>query len=271
VSRTRGGTDERSAIRVPSAARLAVVEEGFVRQWHPYRWELRDTTRQWASQQGLLPGDVESAYADDLLRYTDLIAGYYVGESVPVVQAIADFSTWFFVWDDWHAVAARRRQDQAWYQLSAALRAALRDPRSHRTHPTPPVAGLADIFARLFTLLGPTWNARLAGQEFSSRYNDLCSMLKEIAAGEVHNLGVSLMRHEGLDFDQAQAEVRAYVADRVQRFLDIGSTTGSPRQPTIVGKRETLSGSGKTRDRQDDFPSMGQILEKRRSASTVGY
>jgi hypothetical protein len=50
-----------------------VVEERFVRQWHPHQWELRNTTWHWVIELRLLPGDVEFAYADDLLRYTDLM------------------------------------------------------------------------------------------------------------------------------------------------------------------------------------------------------
>jgi epi-isozizaene synthase len=272
----------------PAVVRLAVVENEFERQWHPHRWRLRETTWRWMTEQRLVSQDIGDLYAEDLLCYTDLIAGYYVGESPSVVQAIADFSVWFFLWDDQHGIDARHRRDQQWWELSATLRDALRHPARHRDHPKPLVAAFADSIGRFFGRLGQTWHARFAdhmdriiaaydreylnlisgtvptaasylelrrwtfghdvwidlleltagralppsiqlddiyqraahaSQEFASSYNDLYSMPKEIAAGDVHNLGVCLMRHEGLDEKQAQAAVRHHVVDRLTRFL----------------------------------------------------
>ncbi len=39
---------------------------------------------------------------------------------------------------------------------------------------------------------------RCSSQEFAAWYNDLCSLPKEIAGDEVHDLGISLIHHEGL-------------------------------------------------------------------------
>ncbi len=276
----------------PAVVRLAVVENEFGRQWHPYRWRLRESTLRWMVEQRLVSHDVVDAYSEDLLCYTDLIAGYYVGESPSVVQAIADFSVWFFLWDDQHSIDARFRRDRQWWELSAALRDALRHPARHRDHPEPLVAAFADSVGRFFGQLGQAWDARFAdhmdgifaaydreyhnlisdtvpnvtdylelrrwtfghdvwidlleltagcvlppsirrddiyqraahaSQEFASSYNDLYSMPKELAAGDVHNLGVCLMHHEGLDEKQAQAAVRCHVLDCVTRFLQAES------------------------------------------------
>jgi epi-isozizaene synthase len=62
-------------------------------------------------------------------------------------------------------------------------------------------------------------DAGLASQEFSGWYNDLCSLPKELASGELHNLGISLVHHHGLSVPQAVAEVRRRVTVRVQNFL----------------------------------------------------
>lgn len=48
-----------------------------------------------------MPADKVQEYADGLC-YTDLMAGYYIGAPDEVMQAIADYSAWFFVWDDRH-------------------------------------------------------------------------------------------------------------------------------------------------------------------------
>jgi epi-isozizaene synthase len=61
--------------------------------------------------------------------------------------------------------------------------------------------------------------AALASQDFSAWYNDLCSLPKEIAGDEVHNLGISLVRHEGLSLEEAVAEVRHRTCLRVEEFL----------------------------------------------------
>ncbi|GAA3688480.1 terpene synthase family protein [Lentzea roselyniae] len=272
---------------VPATTRLAVVENEFTRHWHPYRWQLRETTLQWIVEQRLISDDVVNTYSEDLLCYTDLIAGYYVGDSSSVVQAIADFSAWFFLWDDRHSIDVRHRRDQQWWQLSAELRQSLRHPAQHRDHPEPLVAAFADSVGRIFGQLGQAWDERFAehmdgifvaydreyrnlivnqvptvadylqlrrwtfghdvwidlleltagcelppsiqlddtyqraahaSQEFASSYNDLCSMPKEIAAGDIHNLGICFMHHEGLDEEQAQAAVRLHVIDCITRF-----------------------------------------------------
>jgi epi-isozizaene synthase len=61
--------------------------------------------------------------------------------------------------------------------------------------------------------------AGLASQEFSGWYNDLCSLPKELAGGELHNLGISLIHHHDLSVPDAIAEVRRRVTSRVKDFL----------------------------------------------------
>ncbi|GAA3296623.1 hypothetical protein GCM10020295_26930 [Streptomyces cinereospinus] len=61
--------------------------------------------------------------------------------------------------------------------------------------------------------------AALLSQEFAAWYNDLCSLPKEIAGDEVHNLGISLITHEGLTLEEAVAEVRRRVESCVPDFL----------------------------------------------------
>ncbi|MFD5701552.1 terpene synthase family protein [Streptomyces lasiicapitis] len=63
--------------------------------------------------------------------------------------------------------------------------------------------------------------AALATQDFSAWYNDLCSLPKELAGDEVHNLGISLIQHEGLSLEQAVAEVHRRVGDCVGDFLAV--------------------------------------------------
>ncbi|QDQ13585.1 terpene synthase family protein [Streptomyces spectabilis] len=63
--------------------------------------------------------------------------------------------------------------------------------------------------------------AALATQDFSAWYNDLCSLPKELAGDEVHNLGISLIHHEGLSLQQAVAEVHRRVSDCVSDFLAV--------------------------------------------------
>ncbi|GAB2706994.1 terpene synthase family protein [Nocardia thraciensis] len=285
-------TGYRPEHRVPAALRVPVVEDQFVRQWHRYRWALRRTTMRWMSDQGLLPDTVADTYTDDLLCYTDLISGYYVGESESVVQAIADFSVWFFLWDDRHSLFARRRADQQWWELSTTLRQALHRPPHYRHHPDPLVAAFADSAGRFFGHLEPAWDDRFtehmngifdaydreyrnltnnsiptvaeylqlrrwtfghdvwidlleltaghtlppsirmhdvyriaahSSQEFASTYNDLCSLSKEVSVGDIHNLGISLMHHQGLDTRRATAAVRDHADNCVRRFLDAES------------------------------------------------
>ncbi|MGC7101086.1 terpene synthase family protein [Amycolatopsis lurida] len=268
--------------------RLAVVETGFPRELDPNWSELRELSHAWAADKRIMAPEVIREQADGL-RYTDLIAGVYVGSPAPVLSAIIDFSVWFFAWDDRHDRDAAHRRDECWTRLSGALRAALEAPLVHMRHPDPLVAAFADAIGRLYTLLGDRWNARFADhfgqvidaygreyrnrmtgtvptvadylelrpltfahevwldllepaaryelprhvvaddayrragqacQDFAAWYNDLCSLPKEIAAAEPHNLGVSLIHHEGLSVSRATAEVRRRVVVRVADFLD---------------------------------------------------
>lgn len=224
----------------------------------------------------------------DALCYTDLVAGYYVGAADEVVAAIADFSTWFFVWDDRHDRHAVHGRVASWRVLRSRLHAALDAPESALQHEDPLVAAFAECVMRLFSHLGPAWNARfaehfhavieaydrefanrrtgtvpgvdayidlrrhtfghwvwldllelaagrelpdsirsrpeyrkaaLASQDFSAWYNDLCSLPKEIAGDEVHNLGISLIHHERLSLEEAVAEVRRRTVSRITEFL----------------------------------------------------
>lgn len=237
----------------------------------------------------LMSADKVEQYADALC-YTDLVAGYYVGASDEVVSAIADFSTWFFVWDDRHDRDAVHGRTLSWRGLRTRLHAALDAPESYLQHEEPLVAAFAECLLRLFAHLGPHWNKRfaehfrgvieayeeefanrragavppvgayirlrrhtfahwvwldllelaagqelpdrvrmrpeyrraaLASQDFSAWYNDLCSLPKEIAGDEVHNLGISLVRHEGLSLEEAVKEVRRRTRIRVQEFLEV--------------------------------------------------
>ncbi|SMF99602.1 terpene synthase family protein [Burkholderia singularis] len=61
--------------------------------------------------------------------------------------------------------------------------------------------------------------AGLASQEFAGWYNDLCSIRKELAAGELHNLGITMIKHRGLSVGDAIDEVRERVITRVEDFL----------------------------------------------------
>ncbi|GAB2712925.1 terpene synthase family protein [Nocardia thraciensis] len=273
---------------VPTAVRIPMIEDGFVRRWHRGRWDVRRTCKQWMAEQGLLSASVADSYADDLLGYTDLVSGYYVGASADVVQAIADFSVWFFCWDDRHSVYARHRTDDAWWELSATLRRAVEQPARYVSHTEPLSAAFAESVGRLYGRLGPRWDARFAGhmagvfdaydreyrnlaggvvptvteylqlrrwtfghdvwidlleltagrelpsavrshrvyqraahasQEFASSYNDLCSLPKELSAGDIHNLGICLMHHDGRSVAAAQRAVRDHVIDCVHRFV----------------------------------------------------
>ncbi|MFC8131042.1 epi-isozizaene synthase [Streptomyces sp. NPDC057302] len=61
--------------------------------------------------------------------------------------------------------------------------------------------------------------AALATQDFSAWYNDLCSLPKELAGDELHNLGISLIQHEGLSLEEAVAEVHRRVVGCISDFL----------------------------------------------------
>lgn len=234
-----------------------------------------------------MPADKVHEYADGLC-YTDLMAGYYTGAPDEVLQAIADYSAWFFVWDDRHDRHVVHQRAGEWRRLRYRLHAALDAPRHHLHHPDPLVAGFADSVLRLYGFLPRTWNQRFArhfhavieaydrefrnrtegyvpgveeylalrrhtfahwiwtdllessagcelpdavrknpayrraallSQEFAAWYNDLCSLPKEIAGDEVHNLGISLITHEGLTLEEAVDEVRRRVEECIEEFI----------------------------------------------------
>ena len=287
TSDTTGPAPVAGEVLVPRTLRLPAIEAQFPRRRHPYWPHLQRRTRTWLRERRLMPADKVARYAD-ALRYTDLVAGYYVGAADDVVTAIADFSTWFFVWDDRHDRDAVHGRVACWRLLRNRLHAALDAPRDHLHHEDPLVAAFAECVARIFSHLGPRWNARfarhfhavidaydrefdnrrtgtvptvdaytelrrhtfghwvwldllelaagqelpagvrgtpayrraaLASQDFSAWYNDLCSLPKEIAGDEVHNLGISLIHHEGLSLEEAVAEVHRRTASRVTAFL----------------------------------------------------
>ncbi|GGQ57142.1 Epi-isozizaene synthase [Streptomyces asoensis] len=234
-----------------------------------------------------MPADKVAEYADGLC-YTDLMAGFYLGAPDEVMQAIADYSAWFFVWDDRHDRDVVHGRSSSWRRLRFRLHAALDFPAEHLHHSDPLVAGLADSVGRLYSFLPGTWNARFARhfhavidaydrefhnrtegrvpgveeylalrrltfahwiwtdllelsagtelpdrarkhpayrraallcQEFAAWYNDLCSLPKEIAGDEVHNLGISLITHEGLTLEEAVEELRRRVGECISGFL----------------------------------------------------
>ncbi|WP_107061739.1 epi-isozizaene synthase [Streptomyces cellulosae] len=280
-------TSSPTAIAVPPSLSLPVIEAAFPRQVHPYWPRLQEKTRTWLLEKRLMPADKVEEYADGLC-YTDLMAGYYVGAADEVLQAIADYSAWFFVWDDRHDRDIVHGRPAAWRRLRFRLHAALDSPRDHLHHEDPLVAGFADSMVRLYSFLPRTWNARFArhfhevieaydrefrnrvegivptveeylalrrrtfahwiwtdlleagagcelpepvrshpayrraallSQEFAAWYNDLCSLPKEIAGDEVHNLGISLIKHEGLTLEEAVAEIRRRVEECIAEFL----------------------------------------------------
>ncbi|MET9133736.1 epi-isozizaene synthase [Streptomyces antibioticus] len=276
-----------AAPAVPPSLSLPVIERAFPRQLHPYWPQLQEKTRSWLLEKRLMPADKVAEYADGLC-YTDLMAGYYLGAPDEVLQAIADYSAWFFVWDDRHDRDVVHGRTKAWRRLRFRLHAALDAPADHLHDRDPLVAGLADSVGRLFSFLPDTWNARftrhfhavidaydrefrnrlegripgvkeylalrrltfahwiwtdllepsaecelpdpvrthpayrraaLLSQEFAAWYNDLCSLPKEIAGDEVHNLGISLITHEGLDLEEAVDDVRRRVEECISEFL----------------------------------------------------
>ncbi|MFJ9728689.1 epi-isozizaene synthase [Streptomyces sp. NPDC101209] len=272
---------------VPPSLSLPVIEAAFPRQLHPYWPRLQETTRTWLLRKRLMPAHKVKEYADRLC-YTDLMAGYYLGAPDEVLQAIADYSAWFFVWDDRHDRDIVHRRPEAWRRLRLGLHAALDSPQEYLRHQDPLVAAFADSMVRLYSFLPGTWNARFArhfhavveaydrefhnrtegvvpaveeylelrrltfahwiwtdlleaaagcelpdavrkhpayrraallSQEFAAWYNDLCSLPKEIAGDEVHNLGISLIKHEGLTLEEAIAEVRRRVEKCINEFI----------------------------------------------------
>jgi epi-isozizaene synthase len=266
-----------------------VIEAEFPRQLHPYWPKLQEKTRTWLLEKRLMPADKVEEYADGLC-YTDLMAGYYLGAPDEVLQAIADYSAWFFVWDDRHDRDIVHGRPAAWRQLRDRLHTALDSPVDHLHHEDALVAGFADSVLRLYAFLTPTWNARFArhfhavieaydrefhnrthgivpgveeylalrrltfahwiwtdllepsagcelpdavrkhpayrraallSQEFAAWYNDLCSLPKEIAGDEVHNLGISLITHHQLTLEEAIEEVRRRVEECITEFLAV--------------------------------------------------
>ncbi|QKW29342.1 multidrug MFS transporter [Streptomyces seoulensis] len=280
-------TSTSTTVAVPPSLALPVIEAAFPRRLHAYWPRLQETTRSWLLEMRLMPADKVEQHVDGL-RYTDLMAGYYLGAPDEVLQAIADYSAWFFVWDDRHDRDIVHRRPVAWRRLRRALHAALDAPREHLNHPDTLVAAFADSVLRLYGFLPATWNARFArhfhavieaydrefhnrtegvvptveeylalrrltfahwiwtdllepsagrelpdavrenpayrrpallSQEFAAWYNDLCSLPKEIAGDEVHNLGISLVKHEGLSLEEAIAELRRRVEECISDFL----------------------------------------------------
>ncbi|MGV9699825.1 epi-isozizaene synthase [Streptomyces sp. NPDC003470] len=282
-----GTTATPTAIAVPPQLSLPVIEAEFTRRLHPYWPKLQEKTRTWLLEKRLMPAGKVEEYADGLC-YTDLMAGYYLGAPDEVLQAIADYSAWFFVWDDRHDRDIVHGRPAAWRQLRDRLHTALDSPADHLHHEDALVAGFADSVLRLYAFLPPTWNARFArhfhavidaydrefrnrthgvvpgvedyldlrrltfahwiwtdllepsagcelpdavrkhpayrraallSQEFAAWYNDLCSLPKEIAGDEVHNLGISLITHHQLTLEEAVEEVRRRVEECVTEFL----------------------------------------------------
>jgi epi-isozizaene synthase len=264
-----------------------VIEAAFPRQLHPYWPKLQEKTRTWLLEKRLMPADKVQEYADGLC-YTDLMAGYYLDAADDVLQAIADYSAWFFVWDDRHDRDIVHGRPVAWRRLAEQLHTALDAPQNHLHHQDPLVAGLADSVLRLYSFLPATWNGRFArhfhavidaydrefhnrthgivpsveeylrlrrltfahwiwtdlleasagrelpdrvrrnpafrraallSQEFAAWYNDLCSLPKEIAGDEVHNLGISLITHEGMTLEEAIVELRRRVEECISEFI----------------------------------------------------
>jgi epi-isozizaene synthase len=280
-------TSTSTAVPVPPSLSLPVIEAAFPRRLHPYWPQLQEKTRTWLLEKRLMPADKVKEYADGLC-YTDLMAGYYIGAPDEVMQAIGDYSAWFFVWDDRHDRDIVHRRPHAWRRLRLRLHAALDAPQYHLHHEDPLVAGFADSVARLYAFLPRAWNTRFArhfhavieaydrefrnrtegiiptvqeylalrrltfahwiwtdllepavglqlpddvrkhpayqraallSQEFAAWYNDLCSLPKEIAGDEVHNLGISLIKHEGMTLEGAVVEVRRRVENCITEFI----------------------------------------------------
>ncbi|GGL78571.1 Epi-isozizaene synthase [Streptomyces fumigatiscleroticus] len=284
---SHGTTSTTTAIAIPPSLSFPLIEAAFPRQLHPYWPRLQTNTRTWLLERRLMPADKVEEYADGLC-YTDLMAGYYLGAPDEVMQAIADYSAWFFVWDDRHDRDVVHGRPTAWRRLKNRLHTALDTPEDHLHHKDSLVAGLADSVLRLYSFLSVRWNARFArhfhavidaydrefhnrthgivpgveeylalrrltfahwiwtdllepsaecelpdavrihpayhraallSQEFAAWYNDLCSLPKEIAGDEVHNLGISLVVHQKLSLEEAVREVRRRVEECITEFL----------------------------------------------------
>ncbi|MYY86431.1 multidrug MFS transporter [Streptomyces sp. SID335] len=275
-------------VSVPRALAVPMIEAAFPRRLHPYWPKLQEKSRTWLREMRLMPPDKVERYADSLC-YTDLVAGYYIGAPDELLTAIADLSSWFFAWDDRHDRDSVHGRAAQWQQLCQGLHGTLDEPRRYRHHKDPLVAGFADCVLRLYSFLGPSWNARFARhfhpvidaydqefrnrrcgtvptveayielrrltfahwawidlleptaryelpdpvrkhpayrraaratQDFSAWYNDLCSLPKELAGDELHNLGISLIQHEGMTLEEAVREVHRRVTECVKEFLE---------------------------------------------------
>ena len=150
-----------TAIAVPPALSLPVIEAAFPRQLHPYWPRLQEKTRAWLLEKRLMPPDKVEEYADGLC-YTDLMAGYYIGAPDEVLQAIADYSAWFFVWDDRHDRDIIHGRPGAWRRLRFQLHSGPRLAPEPPAPPGSPGRGFADSMVRLYSFLGTKWNARFA-------------------------------------------------------------------------------------------------------------
>ncbi|MGW7268332.1 epi-isozizaene synthase [Streptomyces sp. NPDC054842] len=325
---SHGTSSTTTAVAVPPALSLPVIETAFPRQLHPYWPRLQENTRAWLLEKRLMPADKVAEYADGLC-YTDLMAGFYIGAPDEVLQAIADYSAWFFVWDDRHDRDIVHGRPAAWRRLRFQLHAALDAPRDHLHHQDPLVAAFADSMVRLYSFLGADWNARFAGhfhavieaydrefrnrtsgtvptveeylelrrltfahwiwtdllepsagieipvavrehpayrraalisQEFAAWYNDLCSLPKEIAGDEVHNLGISLIQHEGLTLEEAVTEVRQRVEECISEFLavekDVARLADALADGTVQGKELSVAVKGCLSNMRNWFSSV---------------
>ncbi|MFD4629518.1 epi-isozizaene synthase [Streptomyces sp. NPDC058284] len=289
TSPTQPHTQPRTpVVTVPPALAVPVIEAAFPRRLHPYWPKLQEKSRTWLREMRLMPPDKVERYADSLC-YTDLVAGYYIGAPDELLTAIADLSSWFFAWDDRHDRDSVHGRAPQWRRLCRGLHGALNDPRRYLHHKDPLVAGFADCVLRLYSFLGPSWNARFARhfhpvieaydeefrnrcagtvptveayielrrltfahwawidlleptagrelpeavrkhpayrraaratQDFSAWYNDLCSLPKELAGDELHNLGISLIHHKGMTLEEAVREVHRRVSQCVMEFIE---------------------------------------------------
>jgi epi-isozizaene synthase len=325
---SHGTSSTTTAVAVPPALSLPVIETAFPRQLHPYWPRLQENTRAWLLEKRLMPADKVAEYADGLC-YTDLMAGFYIGAPDEVLQAIADYSAWFFVWDDRHDRDIVHGRPAAWRRLRFQLHAALDSPRDHLHHQDPLVAAFADSMVRLYSFLGADWNTRFAehfhavieaydqefhnrtsgtvptveqylelrrltfahciwtdllepsagleipaairedpaylraallSQEFAAWYNDLCSLPKEIAGDEVHNLGISLIQHEGMTLEEAVTEVRRRVEECISEFLavekDVVLLADTLADGTVRGKELSVAVKGCLSNMRNWFSSV---------------
>ncbi len=72
-----------SELAVAAELGLQEIEAGFSRRFDPHRAQVRTSSHAWLWRQWLMPAD---RHADDL-RYSDLVAGYYVGGPALVLSA----------------------------------------------------------------------------------------------------------------------------------------------------------------------------------------